>query len=166
MRNCIASTETLRWVDELLYMTRKKNKEQNRSGFITQHLIKAALPEMISGCMNKPVKLHMADVHKIYQIAEMLENSTHTVTAKELSAQYNISSYKLEKGFKEVYGHSVLHHRYEEKMRLALRLVNNTEYNSKQVAAMLGYSEPQSFSRAFRKRFGYAPYRNAPKYAI
>lgn len=165
-RNCIASIEMLRWIDELHRTMCTTNKEQMRTAYITHQLIKAAFAGLTDCKTNRTLKLNPYDIGKIYQIADFMETYTQTITIKQLAETFGISSYKLDKGFKEIFGYSVLHHRYEERMRKALRLVNDKCYSSKQVADMLGYSEPQSFSRAFRKRFGYAPYRNAQKFAI
>jgi AraC-like DNA-binding protein len=165
-RNCIASIEMLRWLDELHHVTSLSDKEQTRRGYITHQLIKAAFEGLTDCKIIRTLKLNPYDIGKIYQVADFMETYTQTITLKQLAETFGISSYKLDKGFKEIFGYSVLHHRYEERMRQALRFVNDKRYSSKQVADMLGYSEPQSFSRAFRKRFGHAPYRNAPKYAI
>lgn len=156
-RNGIASIEMLRWLDEL---------HSAPAANITHQLIRSALAGLINCKTNRALKLNPYDVGKIYQVAGFMETYTQTITLKQLAEIFDLSTYKLDKGFKEIFGYSVLHHRYEERMRKALRFVNDKNYTSKQVADMLGYSEPQSFSRAFRKRFGYAPYRNAPKKAI
>lgn len=156
-RNGIASIEMLRWLDEL---------HRTTTANITHQLIKSALAGLVNCKTNRTLKLNPYDIGKIYQVAGFMETYTQTITLKQLADIFGLSSYKLEKGFKEIFGYSVLHHRYEERMRKALRFVNDKNYSSKQVADMLGYSEPQSFSRAFRKRFGYAPYRNAAKKAI
>jgi AraC-like DNA-binding protein len=165
-RNCIASIEMLRWLDELHLAVTLPDKERVRTVYITHQIIRTALAGLRDCKTNRTLKLNQYDIGKIYQIADFMKTYSQTITLKQLAETFGISSYKLEKGFKEIFGYSVLHHRYEERMRLALRLVNDKRYSSKQVADMLGYSEPQSFSRAFRKRFGHAPYRNAPKYAI
>lgn len=165
-RNCIISIEMLRWLDELHQVTRLPEQEQTRRSYIIHQLIKAAFEGLTDCKINRTLKLNPYDIGKIYKIADFMETYTQTITIKQLAETFGISSYKLDKGFKEIFGYSVLHHRYEERMRKALQLVNDKSYSSKQVADMLGYSEPQSFSRAFRKRFGHAPYRNAPKIAI
>lgn len=156
-RNGIASIEMLRWLDEL---------HRTTTANITHQLVKSALAGLINCKTNRALKLNPYEIGKIYQVAGFMETYTQTITLKQLADIFGLSSYKLEKGFKEIFGYSVLHHRHEERMRKALLFVNDKNYSSKQVADMLGYSEPQSFSRAFRKRFGYAPYRNAPKKAI
>lgn len=165
-RNGITSIEMLRWLDELHRCMSKPDKEKHRTAYITHQIIRSALAGLTDCKINRTLKLNLYDVGKIYEVARFMETYTETITIKQLAETFGLSSYKLEKGFKEIFGYSVLHHRYEERMRKALRLVNDKNYSSKQVADMLGYSEPQSFSRAFRKRFGHAPYRNAPKYAI
>lgn len=165
-RNGIASIEMLRWLDELHQAAGSINRAQVQIACIIHQLTRSALTGLTTCKTNRTLKLNPYDIGKIYQVAEFMETYTHTITLKQLAETFGISSYKLEKGFKEIFGYSVLHHRQEERMRKALRLVHDKNYSGKLVADMLGYSEPQSFSRAFRKRFGYAPYRNSPRHVI
>lgn len=161
--NTIASIEILRWADKLVQLSSMDYKSRLSPVEIVDQLIRTCLTAMNEQPSRKGSKLNIQEVDKLYRVAGFVEASADRISVQELSDQFKISTYKLEKGFKEIYGYSVLQHRFEEKMRLAFRLIDDKQYNSKQVAEILRYSDPQSFSRAFRKRFGYAPYRNAPK---
>jgi AraC-like DNA-binding protein len=161
--NAIASIEVLRWADKLIHFSSQDHKTNLPPDVVVDQLIRTCLTIMYDQPSRKASRLHLQEVNKLYRVAEFLESSAHKISVQQLADQFKISTYKLEKGFKEIFGYSVLQHSFEEKMRLAFRLIDDKRYSSKQVSAILRYSDPQSFSRAFRKRFGYAPYRNAPK---
>lgn len=165
MHNLIAPIEMLRWQDELTQFAASDEKESMQPDAMAHHLLIEGLLALHNGKARRSGKTSIEETDTIYRIADLLESTVQSFTVQELAESYGISVYRLEKGFKDVMGHSVLHHRYEEKMRMALRLVNDKRYNSKEVAGLLGYSDPQSFSRAYKNRFGYAPYRGnkAPK---
>lgn len=161
MHNSIAPIEMLRWADELTQFASSNDKATIQPDALAHHLLITGLNALHKGQVRKSGRMSVTDAELFYQVADLLESTCQPFTVQELASSYNISVYKLEKGFKELFGHSVLHHRHEERMRMALRLIEDKRYNSKQVADLLGYSDPQSFSRAFKNRFGYAPYRNS-----
>lgn len=162
-QNAIASIEVLRWADKMVQLSSREYKPRLPPDEIVDRLIRTCLTTLNDQPSRKTSKLAMQEVNKLYRVAEFMESSAHRIPVQQLADQFKISTYKLEKGFKEIFGYAVLQHPFEEKMRLAFRLIDDKRYSSKQVAEILRYSDPQSFSRAFRKRFGYAPYRNAPK---
>jgi len=161
--NTIASIEVLRWVDKLIQFSSLEYKTRLPPNVVVEQLLRTCLTVMNNQPARKASRLNLQEVNKLYRVAEFLESSAHKISVQQLADQFKISTYKLEKGFKEIFGYAVLQHSFEEKMRLAFRLIDDKRYSSKQVSEILKYSDPQSFSRAFRKRFGYAPYRNAPK---
>jgi AraC-like DNA-binding protein len=160
MHNLVAPIEMLRWADELTQFAASEEKENMQPDAMAHHLLIEGLKALHNGEARKSARINVTEAELFYQVADLLESTVYPFTIQELAEQYGISAYKLEKGFKGLIGHSVLHHRYEERMRMALRLVCDKRFNSKEVADLLGYSDPQSFSRAFKNRFGYAPYRN------
>jgi AraC-like DNA-binding protein len=162
-QNPIASIEILRWADKLIQVASQEVKSIFQAEQIVQQIFRTCFTLMDQHPVRKCSRLKLQEVNKLYRVAEFLEACPKKISVLQLAESFKISAYKLEKGFKEIFGYSVLHHRFEEKMRLALQLIDDKRYNSKQVAGLLRYSDPQSFSRAFKKRFGYAPYRNAPK---
>jgi AraC-type DNA-binding domain-containing proteins len=162
-QNAIASTEVLRWSDKLLQWPSSDIKSSFEPDEVVENLLHTCLGVMNDMPARKSIKLNLQDVHNLYKVAEFLSATPKKISVQQLADQFKISTYKLEKGFREIFGYSVLQHSFEEKMRLAFKLIDDKRFSGKQVAEILRYSDPQSFSRAFRKRFGYAPYRNAPK---
>lgn len=162
-QNAIASIEILRWADKFTEYGLQDHTTQFLAGEVVEQLIRSSFMALNGQPVRKHIKLSIQEINKLYKVAAYLETFPKKVSVQQLADQFRISTYKLEKGFKEIFGYTVLRHAFEEKMRLAFRLIDDKRYSSKQVAKMLRYSVPQSFSRAFRKRFGYAPFRNARK---
>lgn len=159
VHNRIAPIEVLRWYEELEEWAYQPDKTKETGEGLAQQLIKEGLLSIKPDPDKRLVKLSKDDINMLYSAAEIVYKSPKDINLKKLATNLGISSYKLDVGFKQIFGHSILKHNFEEKMLIALRAINNKRFNSKQVADMLGYSDPQSFSRAFRNRFGYAPYR-------
>lgn len=159
IHNRVAPIEVLRWYEELEEWSYQVDKTTDTGEALSHQLIHHGLLDMQPDPDKRQVKLSKKEINLLYDAADITCNSKIDFTIKELARSLGISSYKLDVGFKQVFGHSILKHKFEEKMLIALRAVSNSRFNSKQVAEMLGYSDPQSFSRAFRNRFGYAPYR-------
>ena len=165
--NAVASIEVLRWVDDII--------QYGSDGMTDKGMLDEYVEQLLAECVKRlrslngarPPRLTQAEVEKIYHVSELIKDTDDPITITGIAKFTGLSINKLDKGFKYIFGHSVLHHRKEEKMRLALRLVADKRLCQKEVASILGYKEPQSFSRAFKARFGYAPYRNlsatAPK---
>ena len=59
--------------------------------------------------------------------------------------------------FKEQTGRNISDYITEKKFIYACRLLAETDYSVKDIAAMTGYSQPYSFTRMFKQRFGVTP---------
>lgn len=152
LHNQVATLEMMRWMDAC--------SEGWQIGKVVAQLVRTSLEALQRRMVNRTVRMKPAEMQQIYQVADLLRQSKEELSLQEISERFDISIYKLNKGFRQIYGHSVLHHRMEEKMRLALRLIYDKRYPIKQVASILDYW-PQNFIRAFKHRFGYTPGRNA-----
>ena len=67
------------------------------------------------------------------------------------------NSFKLKKQFKMVFNTSVFHYLTELRMEYAKQLILEEEYSVALVSEELGYKNPQHFTVAFKKIFGYLP---------
>jgi AraC-like DNA-binding protein len=163
LQNQVATIEVLHWIDEIIQYGNEIEKPGATIDTIVDQLARSSLEDIKERPVRKASKLQMKDVEKLYAVAALLETTQENFTIHELASRFKISAYKLDRGFKELYNHSVLRHRTEEKMRLALRLVSNKRYSIKQVAYKLGYRDSATFIRAFKNRFGYTPGKNVHK---
>lgn len=78
-------------------------------------------------------------------------------TLSELARIAGINEFKLKRGFKELFGNTVFGYISEARLEKArIELLENKK-SSAEIAYSLGYSSPQHFSAAFKKKFGYSP---------
>lgn len=104
--------------------------------------------ECFSGIYIKKVKAIKTDI---------TENLYKKIRLKELSKKYNIGVTMLKNCFKAVYGKPVFVYRKEYKMQAAARLLKMTDKSVTEIAASVGYENPNKFSSAFKKMFARSP---------
>ncbi|NCJ08704.1 helix-turn-helix domain-containing protein [Synechococcales cyanobacterium C] len=98
------------------------------------------------------------DIDRIHLAKEILiSNLDNPPSLLSLAKQAGINSFKLKKGFRQVFNTTVFgylnHHRMEE----ARRLLQLGDSSVTQVALAIGYSNPSKFAAAFKKKFGISP---------
>ena len=99
---------------------------------------------------------------KAGSIIEMAEayirgNFHRDMSLDEVSRTVNISPYYFSKIFKEGTGKNFIEYLTNIRMERAKELLNTTEYSMKEICAMCGYSDPNYFSRSFKKNVGVTP---------
>ncbi len=98
------------------------------------------------------------DKKKLIAAKELLNSRIENPpTIVELAKLVGINEYKLKKGFKELFGTTVFGYIHNCRMILAKRLLLGTDKSAKEIAYETGYSSPQHFSNAFKKKFGVTP---------
>lgn len=157
--NAIADIYTLRWVDELIAYAYTTERPIDKMNFALNKLLHLTLQQMAAQTSMKNHFPNSQAAEKVYAAARILETSTQNYSIKDLAALTDTKPFSLKNNFKKIFGYSVMHHRSEERMRRALRLVTDERYTRKEVAAMLHYNNASDFSRDFKRRFGYSPYR-------
>lgn len=75
----------------------------------------------------------------------------------ELAKVVGLNEYKLKREFKEFFGTTVFGFVAEHRLERAQMLLLEREKSVSEIAYELGYSSPQHFSTAFKKRFGMSP---------
>ena len=73
-----------------------------------------------------------------------------------ISQQFKINEFKLKKGFKALFGTTVFNYINDLKMKKAKDLFDEG-LNVSEVSIILGYTYPQHFSAAFKRKFGNSP---------
>lgn len=98
------------------------------------------------------------DRDKLIEAKELLTSQLdNPPTIIELSKLVGINEYKLKKGFKELFGTTIFGCIHDCRMSLAKRLLLGTDKSAKEIAYEAGYSSPQYFSKAFKKKYGVTP---------
>jgi AraC family transcriptional activator of pyochelin receptor len=75
----------------------------------------------------------------------------------ELARVAGLNEFKLKKGFKELFGQTVFGYLADFRLTEARAQLLEGSKTASELAFELGYSSPQHFSTAFRKRFGVSP---------
>lgn len=121
-------------------------------------LLLLQLEQMADHNCNTFCSLKKSDVEKIYAIKEyILEHLDSSCKLIELAQIFHTNECTLKKGFKEVFGTTVFNFWSAAKMNQAKRMLLEEDLTISQVSDRIGYKNPQHFSTAFKKRFGFSP---------
>ena len=85
-------------------------------------------------------------------------NFDQNLDLKHLCEKFSISNATLRRHFKSVNNRSVTDYIRECRLKQAMTLVSNRTFPVGQIAATVGYSDRTAFTRAFKKKFGKAPF--------
>jgi AraC family transcriptional activator of pyochelin receptor len=75
----------------------------------------------------------------------------------ELAKIIGINEYKLKRGFKEIFNNTVFGYLSDARLDIAKNDLLENKKSAADIASALGYSSPQHFSNAFKKKFGISP---------
>ncbi len=78
-------------------------------------------------------------------------------TIEEFSRMFSMSSTKLKKSFKSIYGDSIYAYYQKQRLQKANELLLSGHYNIKQVAEAIGYNNVSNFTLAYKKQFKKVP---------
>ena len=99
-----------------------------------------------------------AYIKKIKAIkADITEHRNGKLRLKDLSQKYGIGLTVMKDCFKAVYGKPIHAFQKEYKMQKAAQLLRDTEQSITDIAASIGYENPNKFSSAFKTMFGCSP---------
>lgn len=101
--------------------------------------------------------LQLAQLRPVFYYVDIHINKK--ITVAELAARVNLSEKYFINLFKNAVGISPMQYVTQMKMNKAKQYIYENKYNVKQLADLLGYSDPYSFSRTFKKHFNVPPSR-------
>jgi AraC family transcriptional regulator, transcriptional activator of the genes for pyochelin and ferripyochelin receptors len=78
-------------------------------------------------------------------------------TLSQLAAIAGINAFKLKRGFRELFNHSVFGYLADVRLEMARTALLQKQKTVTQIAFELGYASLQHFSAAFKKKFGVPP---------
>lgn len=96
---------------------------------------------------------NVVDIAKEY----IKNNYSKALSLDEVSYYVNISPYYFSKLFKERTGENFIEYLTNIRIEKAKELLSNSEYSMKEICVMVGYSDPNYFSRSFKKNVGVTP---------
>ena len=85
------------------------------------------------------------------------ENYSKQLSLDEVSYYVNISPYYFSKIFKEGTGENFIEYLTNLRMDKAKEFLKNSDYSMKEICVMVGYTDPNYFSRSFKKNVGVTP---------
>ena len=96
--------------------------------------------------------------HVIKKAIDYIENNFHKdISLDELAGDLGISSYYFSKLFKEEKGEGFVEYLTRRRVDEAKALLKSPEHSIKEVGVACGYSDPNYFSRIFKKSTGMTP---------
>ena len=106
-------------------------------------------------------RFNLADdeVKRLIQVEQLLVNdfSEPPPTIDEFSRIVSMSSSKLKKSFKGIYGNSIYAYYQKVRMQKAKELLLSGKYNVNETAEAIGYHNTSNFILAFKKQFAVSP---------
>lgn len=96
---------------------------------------------------------NVVDIAKEY----IKQNYSKQLSLDEVSYYVNISPYYFSKIFKEGTGENFIEYLTNIRIEKAKELLSSTDYSMKEICVMVGYSDPNYFSRSFKKNVGVTP---------
>jgi len=87
----------------------------------------------------------------------LLQHMEHPPSLPQLALVSGINEFKLKRGFKEIFNHTIYGYLSDAKLELAKAALDQKKKTVGEIAFELGYSSIQHFSKAFRKKYGLPP---------
>ncbi len=103
-------------------------------------------------------RLERATVDGVYQARSMLlANLGQPLSILELAQQVGISDRTLRRGFRQVFGTTVVGYLTDKRLELAEQMLRQQTHTVEEVAGLTGYSSRSHFAVAFKRKFGITP---------
>ncbi len=153
-RNCISAYENSIFI----------NSMSNLLEFEEEDEFLKFLESFIRNLINKMEELKSEKRHfivdKIIQYID--ENYNLQLTVEDLSTKFSLSEFYFSRLFKEYKDVSFVDYLTEVRIKKAIEIMQNDNISIKEVSYMVGYNDPNYFSRVFKKVTGLSPseYRN------
>ncbi len=114
--------------------------------------------KMSDSCRNIATKREERSSSVVEKAKEYIANYYNKdVSLDDVSREVNISSYYFSKIFKEETGQNFIEYLTNIRIDKAKELLLDSECTMKQICTMVGYSDPNYFSRSFKKKVGVTP---------
>ena len=98
------------------------------------------------------------DIARIYECRNILrQNLTNPPSLEEFATLVELSEYKLQQGFQELFGTTVFGVLHHERMEYARQLLETQQITIGAVSKKVGIAHGGYFAKAFKKKFGKTP---------
>ncbi|HHV03009.1 MAG: AraC family transcriptional regulator [Bacteroidales bacterium] len=107
---------------------------------------------------NRVLKLSRNDIDRLYDARDYISgNLNKRISILTLAREIGINQTKLKTGFKQLFGTTVFDYAIEQKMKLTIALLEEKRLSLTEISDIIGYSHPNHFSSAFKRKFGVSP---------
>ncbi|NEQ29414.1 MAG: helix-turn-helix transcriptional regulator [Leptolyngbya sp. SIO4C5] len=107
---------------------------------------------------NREVMLRSRDIDQLHQAKDILQKQAdQPPSLTELARQVGLNDRKLKQGFRQLFGTTVFGYLQSYRLEQAKLLLRDADCTVAQVALKVGYTNPEAFSTAFRRRFDINP---------
>ena len=115
--------------------------------------------DKISVACRNVISSHSTKENSIIDQAVLYINKNYNkdISLADVSREVNISPYYFSKVFKDEMGENFIEYLTNIRIEKAKDLIKNSECSMKEICVMVGYSEPNYFSRSFKKKVGVTP---------
>ncbi len=155
---CRADTMILSLVDSLLDCDYKDHLRKIYLESLAAEILLLSLLKITQTAPGTTISIGEEESAHIYQARELiLQDMGKSFSIPALTKQMGLSLYKLNNGFKAIFGMGVTEFLLEARMARAHRVLMETNTPVSVVAENSGYSHHHAFELAFKKYFGYTP---------
>jgi AraC family transcriptional activator of pyochelin receptor len=154
---CVADAVIVTLTDKLLDCPYSGELRKTWLESVAKEILVLALEKMVT-TPDDSVTPADKEAMRVYRARDFLRmNMDKHFSLPVLAKQTGSSTYKLNNGFRAVYGITVVEWLLEARMSAAHKLLEETDDPVSQVARSSGYAHPHAFTLAFKKYFGYTP---------
>ena len=154
----IADAGILSVVDNILDCNYQGHLRKLYLGYLSVELLLLSLIRISESHSSASGIITEEDAKWVYRAKELvLQDLGGKLSLGSLAEQTGLSVYKLNHGFKAIYGIGVTEFLHECRMKKAHQALSETDRSVEAIARESGYSHSESFSLAFKKYFGYTP---------
>lgn len=108
--------------------------------------------------LDRPEKVSRTEVDAINDAKTIIEKSIDDPPSiRELARLVGLNEFSLKKGFRDTFQTTIYGYVNELKMEQARQLILEGDKTIHEIASLTGYKNPQHFTVAFKKYFGYLP---------
>lgn len=123
-------------------------------------LLLLQLEQIISQQPLKDRSLKPLEIDRMHAVKDyLLTHLNHPHTLSQLAQEFGTNEFALKKGFKAVFGTTVFGYWNAAKMEQARHWLLEENLTVGEVSDRVGYKNPQHFTTAFKRQFGYPPSR-------
>jgi AraC-like DNA-binding protein len=156
--NQVATPKMLSIMRDMLY--------SGYTGDILNTYLAAKARELLVMCLERvmnnpppnPIRMAEKEIERIYEARNtILQHLSKEWTMLELARSVDLTQYKLKAGFLELFGTTVADYQRDARMEKARLLLQDESLSLPVIASMVGYTNPNSFSLAYKNYFGISP---------